>query len=531
MDERDERAGGPPDVAPPGGDPPPRGRDGVRIAAVEAAVAAGLVPSTLHFHETRRSASRAAEEASAEGEAPEGADAGAAAAQLGIQLPDWTDPPTGQVPRIVLGLTDGDPLAPVDVSVPGPAWREDRADWEQEVDLSFLVDDEVGAEVADDAEERAWMALLDASAATPPVPEELDGDARADSEGDVWRPGRRRSRSGRHSVGAHRRRGADAADGEREDLPREELPREEVRARSAGPDAPGRAAPGRAGQAARAPDGGRRSAAVATATGLAFGALAVLCFLGGPDWTLGLVAAVVTLAAGEVFGVLRRSGLRPATLVGLLAVPCLVVLAFLRGSAGQLGVLAGAVVVSFAWHLVASGPRADGRRRVVADLGATLAVICWVGLLGSFAGRLLSQSAFPHRHGIAYLLAAVAVTVAADVGAYATGAKLGRHALAPRVSPNKSVEGLVGGSVLAMLVAGLVLPHIHPISTAQALWLGVIVVVLAPIGDLAESLVKRDLGVKDMGSILPAHGGVLDRVDAMLFVLPAAFLLFSALRP
>ncbi len=523
MDERDERAAGPPDAAPTGDDPPARGREGVRIAAVEAAVAAGLVPSTSPC-EPRRPAP-----AAAEGEAAgrrSAAEEQAEDVELGIQLPDWSDPPTGQVPRIVLGLTDGDPLAPVDVSLPGPAWREDPADWEQEVDLSFLADDEVRLEAADDdEEERAWAALLGAGGGVGPDPTSPDGGT-SPADGERGRPGRRRAKSGRHSAGGRRQRGS-KVHGEAPAGP-------SAREHGAEPLRPGGRGDGAreaVAQPAPTPAGGRRSASVATATGLAFGALAVLCFLGGPYWTLALVAAVVTLAAGEAFATLRKSGLRPATLVGLLAVPCLAVLAYLHGSAGQAGVLAGAVMVSFAWFLLTSGPRADGRRRVLADLGATLAVIFWVGLLGSFGGRLLDQRAFPHRHGLAYLLAVVAVTVAADVGAYATGAKLGRHALAPKVSPNKSIEGVLGGSVLAMLVAGLVLPHIHPISSTQALWLGLIVVVLAPIGDLAESLLKRDLGVKDMGSTLPAHGGVLDRIDAMLFVLPAAFLLFSSVHP
>ena len=105
---------------------------------------------------------------------------------------------------------------------------------------------------------------------------------------------------------------------------------------------------------------------------------------------------------------------------------------------------------------------------------------------------------------------------------------VGAHApLAPHISPNKSIEGALGGAVAAIVVSFVVLSLIglHPWSASSALALGVLVAVLAPVGDLVESLVKRDLGVKDMGRILPGHGGLVDRFDAILFVLPAAYYL------
>ena len=154
---------------------------------------------------------------------------------------------------------------------------------------------------------------------------------------------------------------------------------------------------------------------------------------------------------------------------------------------------------------------------------------CWSSpgsaSLGSFAGLLLNPTAYPLRHGVAYLGAAVALTVAHDVGSFAVGSKLGRHRLAPRVSPGKTIEGLIGGTVLTLGLAAGVVARVHPFGIGTALALGAVVVVFAPIGDLFESVVKRDLGLKDMGRLLPAHGGVFDRIDAMLFVLPATYLL------
>ena len=107
---------------------------------------------------------------------------------------------------------------------------------------------------------------------------------------------------------------------------------------------------------------------------------------------------------------------------------------------------------------------------------------------------------------------------------------MGRHPLAPNISPNKTWEGLVGGAVFSILVSAVVVGDIHPWTPANAALLGVVVAVVAPIGDLCESLLKRDLRLKDMGTLLPGHGGVLDRVDALLFVLPATYYLVRALN-
>lgn len=149
----------------------------------------------------------------------------------------------------------------------------------------------------------------------------------------------------------------------------------------------------------------------------------------------------------------------------------------------------------------------------------------WIGLMGGFATLLIAPREFPHRHGLAYLLGAIVATVAYDVGGYAFGSWIGTRRLAPSISPNKTVEGLLGGCFAAVAVSVAVLGHMHPWTVPHALELGVVVAVFAPLGDLAESMLKRDIGVKDMGSILPAHGGMLDRVDALLFVLPATYCL------
>ncbi len=107
---------------------------------------------------------------------------------------------------------------------------------------------------------------------------------------------------------------------------------------------------------------------------------------------------------------------------------------------------------------------------------------------------------------------------------------MGRHQLAPSISPNKSWEGLIGGAVAAILVSVIVVHFIHPWTIGKAALYGVVVAVVAPLGDLSQSMIKRHLGIKDMGRLLPGHGGILDRVDGLLFVIPATYFVVKAMH-
>ena len=239
-----------------------------------------------------------------------------------------------------------------------------------------------------------------------------------------------------------------------------------------------------------------------------------------------IVTVVLLLAAAEAYAAFRRAQYHPATLLGLVACLSLVVETYNKGVAALPLVLVLVVAGSFVWYLAKVEPAADP----VAGLTSTVFVFVWVGAFGSFAALLLDPTLFPDRHGIAFLLAAIIVTVADDVASLLVGSAMGRHQLAPSISPNKSWEGLIGGAVAAILVSVIVVHFIHPWTIGKALVYGVIVAVVAPIGDLSQSLLKRHLGIKDMGRILPGHGGVLDRVDGLLFVLPATYFAVKALH-
>jgi phosphatidate cytidylyltransferase len=162
------------------------------------------------------------------------------------------------------------------------------------------------------------------------------------------------------------------------------------------------------------------------------------------------------------------------------------------------------------------------------NAGVTLLAVTQVGLLGSFAALILTMP-----NGLGVLIGVIIAVVANDVGALLVGQQVGRAPVAPDVSPNKTVEGVVGGAITSIIVTVLMLGMIldlTPWDTGSAAALAIVVAFAAPFGDLCESMIKRDLGIKDMGSVLPGHGGLLDRFDGLLFALPAAFYLCRALN-
>ena len=228
----------------------------------------------------------------------------------------------------------------------------------------------------------------------------------------------------------------------------------------------------------------------------------------------------VTLCAAEAYGTLRRSGRRSATLLGLVATVGIMVTAYAKGPSAIPLMVVLLTVGTMLWYLIGveQGSPVEGT-------ASTVFVFVWVGVLGSFSALLLAPSQYPDRHGVAFFAGAIIAAVLNDVGALIGGRWFGRHLLAPEVSPKKTWEGLVGGSILTIAGSILITGHIHPWTIPKAALLGVVVAVVAPVGDLCESLVKRDLSLKDMGSLLPGHGGMLDRFDALLFVLPATYYL------
>lgn len=234
-------------------------------------------------------------------------------------------------------------------------------------------------------------------------------------------------------------------------------------------------------------------------------------------WFTAFIAFLMVIALAEFYTTLRRGGYVPVALFGLVGVAGVAIAAHVSGPGPML-----VTIVLVALSVIAFFTMVP-RRRPLDNAALTVVGAAWVSLLG-FAviiGRSVNATQL--------ILLLVLVVAIFDIGSYFAGRAMGRHPFAPELSPKKTWEGFVGGVVLATAAAAfLSTVDYFPVSLSQALILTLLVVVLSPIGDAAESLVKRSLGVKDMGAVMPGHGGLLDRLDGLLFVVPAAYLFFGA---
>ena len=279
----------------------------------------------------------------------------------------------------------------------------------------------------------------------------------------------------------------------------------------------------------RGPNTGERDVPAAFMTGLALAGVALAALLIG-EAAFGIVAAVAILAAqGELFGVMTKHHHQPATFVGLVAGQLMVWGAYFRGEAAIPAMFALGVIATFLWFMTVPAPH---RKNVLQNIGLTVLNLAWIPLLAGYLVATMKE--LPD--GRPLVVAVVGLTFVFDTAAFLVGSVWGgsffQRPLAVSISPKKSLEGLVGAMLVTIVVSVALVPaFIEPFAERriEALFLAIVVALAATLGDLAESLIKRDLGVKDMGSVLPGHGGVLDRIDSLLFVAPAAFMLFRVI--
>ncbi len=240
----------------------------------------------------------------------------------------------------------------------------------------------------------------------------------------------------------------------------------------------------------------------------------------GGVWFAAFATLVMVLSLSEFYVTLRSRGYAPAALFGFIGLLGASIGAHVVGPVA-IGAFAAVTVL-----LVALFYSLAPRRMPLENASLTVLGAVWVSML-AFAIAIGRST-----EALGLILLVVLVTAIFDIGAYFVGRAFGRRLLAPKVSPKKTVEGLIGG-VVAAVASAIILstfPLVEPqLSILSAVVLALVVCVLAPLGDAAESVIKRALDVKDMGSLLPGHGGMLDRVDALLFVAPGAYLLFAQL--
>ena len=263
-----------------------------------------------------------------------------------------------------------------------------------------------------------------------------------------------------------------------------------------------------------------RNLPAAIGVGLGLGALILVSlFLYRPSFAF-LVGAAVLYGCYEVSRAFRTADIHITLVPLLIGAVIILIAAWVRGASG----LVLAVLVTFAavlvWRL------GDAAACYLRDAGASVFVLWYVPTLAAFAVLLVHPS-----DGAARVIVFIATVVCSDTGGYATGVLFGKHPLAPIVSKAKTWEGFVG-SVLACSIAGIL---IFMLTFHQAWWKGLLfglaIAATATIGDLGESMIKRDLGIKDMGSLLPGHGGVMDRLDSLLPCAAVAYLILAGFAP
>ncbi len=430
-------------------------------------------------------------------------------------LPHWTEPPTGQMPAILAddasAKGDSELAAWSGFGAQAPVWRDDRsanATGPVETDFSYLDDGERPGALdesplsddpflEDDPEEAIEELVVPVA---PPVRETPTTQPRVAA-----------IRSGaRATSGVTTGSSGGASSGPRK-----------------APDArrPVRTETVRPGSSSRPVPSGRNMGA-AVAVGAALLAVFAVASRLGKGYLVAIVVAVLAFAAVEFYDTVRRQGYQPAQLLGIVTVAVMPLAAYWRGSDGMVTVLAFAMIATLVLFMLSGSIESNP----LPNTAATMLGIVYIGVLGSFAGLMLGQ----FQHGIHTLVALVVGTVAYDIFGLVFGSSIGKHPLVEWISPNKTWEGLLFGflgaflSIVVMSKFGNWTPW--DAKLMQALQLGLVVGIAAPLGDLAESMLKRSLGVKDFGNILPGHGGVLDRFDCYLFSLPAVYFLCRTLN-
>jgi phosphatidate cytidylyltransferase len=404
-------------------------------------------------------------------------------------LPHWTEPPTGEVPKILADEPQDDVDPWSSFSGQAPVWRDDQQEGtEAGFDLGPLTGDlppiEDGGGLFDTGDQPT--SVPPSRRAEEPSPPPAAEDAPASDQTRVT-PIRTRGN-------------ADTGRTRREPPP-----------------------PPTSGAV------GARDLPMAVAVGFGLAAIFILLLTLGEKYVVGLVVVLLAVAAVEFYDTVRSKGYQPAQFIGLAAVIGLPLGAYWVGADALGLILVLAFMATSVWGL-ASGSVESGP---LPNTAITTLGVVYIGLLGSYASLILRMPSSSHGRGI--LFAAVAGAVMNDVGAFFVGSSAGRTPVAAWISPKKTVEGLVGGALLTVLTLFVIkLIGIDPWSDAnwgKVFLFALVIVLVTPIGDFTESMFKRNLDVKDFGTLLPGHGGILDRFDGILFVLPAAYYAAIVIEP
>ena len=263
-----------------------------------------------------------------------------------------------------------------------------------------------------------------------------------------------------------------------------------------------------------------RNLPVAIGVGAVLGGLVFLTLLTVKATFLLYVGAAIAVALAELAAAFAKRGINipviPVAAGGAAILTC----TYWLGARPALAALAMTVVVIIAWRLP------GGPAGYVQDVTAGVFAVLYLPFLASFVLAMLAPADGPRR-----VITFVIVTVCSDIGGYAAGITFGRHPMAPVISPKKTWEGFAGSAVACLAGGALTVTLLLHGQLWQGLLTGAAAVLAATLGDLAESMIKRDLSIKDMGTLLPGHGGILDRLDSLLIVAPVIWLLLFLFIP
>ena len=255
-----------------------------------------------------------------------------------------------------------------------------------------------------------------------------------------------------------------------------------------------------------------RNLPAAIGVGLALGAVVLLSLYLWKPAFVGVVVAAIVLAAWELTNAFGSGRIRVPVVPLAVGAAAIIVSAYAGGSEAMVVALALTVFAMMLWR------SPENPKGYVRDVTAATFAALYLPFLAGFAVLLLRPDDGPNR-----VVVFIVLTVLSDVGGYVAGVLFGKHPMAPTVSPKKSWEGFAGSAVACVLIGVFVVAELFDLPLWQGAAYGGAVVVAATVGDLGESMIKRDLGIKDMGTLLPGHGGLMDRLDSLVLVDPIAW--------
>lgn len=266
-----------------------------------------------------------------------------------------------------------------------------------------------------------------------------------------------------------------------------------------------------------------RNLPAAIAVSLLLGAMVIGTLIFAPRGWVVLLSVAMAIATHEVAKRLREQGYSIPLIPLLVGGQAMIWLTWPFGAAGALGAYGGTVLVCLIWRLLSQGLQSQPVN-YLRDVAITVLLATWIPLFGAFGALLV----YPE-DGWARVFTFMLAVVFSDIGGYAAGVLFGKHRMVPAISPKKSWEGFAGSLICGTAAAILAVVFLMGEPWWVGIPLGVMLVITAATGDLVESQVKRDLGIKDMGTLLPGHGGLMDRIDGALPSAVATWIVLSLL--